>query len=119
MHQSEAPAVDAINLGGEGEISGVLNQQPPWALNPGWRSTTLGNPGKTIRQLEVEGHQFVIAPNDSLPFADESFDVVYTNGVPIDLTTHLGPGVQTSEIRRILKPCGIWIQDGRIGYRKP
>ena len=108
-----------VNLGGEGEVPGVLNQQPPWALSSGWRSTMIGNPGKTIRELKAEGHQFVIAPNDRLPYADESVDVVYTNGVPIDMTTHLGPGVQSSEIRRILKPGGIVIRDGRVWYRKP
>lgn len=108
-----------VNLGGESEVPGVLNQQPPWALNPGWRSTTIGNPGKTIRELEAEGHQFAIAPNDRLPFADESVDVVYTNSVPIDMTTHLGPGVQSSEIRRILKSGGIWVRDRRVRYRKP
>ncbi len=109
----------AVNLGGEGKIPGVLNQQPPWALNPGWRSTTIGNPGETIRDLEAEGHQFVIAPNDRLTFADESVDVVYTNSVPIDMSTHRGPGVQSSEIRRILKPEGVWIKSSRGWYRKP
>lgn len=109
----------AVNLGGEGEIPNVLNQQPPWALNPGWRSTTLGNPGKTIRELEAEGHQFIIAPNDQLPFADESFDAVYTNSVPVDRATHLGPGVQSSEIKRILTVGGIWIKNRRIWYCKP
>ena len=109
----------AVNLGGEGEIPGILNQQPPFALSTGWRSTTIGNPGKTIRDLEAEGHQFVIAPNDRLPFTDESVDVVYTSSVPIDMTTHLGPGVQSSEIRRILKPGGIWIKNRRVWFRKP
>jgi hypothetical protein len=111
--------VSAINLGGEGEIPNVLNQQPQWALNPGWRSTTIGNPGKTISELEAEGHQFVIAPNDRLPFADESVDVVYTNSVPIDVITWLGPGVQSSEIKRILSVGGIWIKNRRVCYRKP
>lgn len=109
----------AINLGGEGEVPGVLNQQPPWALNSGWWSTTLGNPGKTIRELEAEGHRFLIAPNERLPIADESVDVVYTDNVPLDVTTHLGPGVQSSEIRRILKPGGVWIKSRRVWYRKP
>ena len=109
----------AVNLGGEGEVPGVLNQQPPWALSPGWRSTTLGNPGKTISELEAEGYQFVIAPNDRLPFGDESVDVVYTNSVPIGITTHLGPGVQSSEIRRILKVGGRWIHNGVVRYIKP
>lgn len=108
-----------LNLGGEGEIPGVPNQQPPWALAPGWRSTTIGNPGKTIRELEAEGHQFIITPNDKLAIADESYDIVYTSSVPVDKTTYLGPGVQSSEIRRILKLGGIWIRDGRVWYRKP
>jgi hypothetical protein len=108
-----------VNLGGEGEIPGVINQQPPWALGPQWRSTTLGNPGKSIRQLEAEGHQFIIGLNDLLPFANDSIDAVYTNSVPIDVTTHLGPGVQSSEIRRILKSGGVWIKDGWVWYRKP
>lgn len=108
-----------INLGGEGEIPGVINQQPPCALAPGWRSTTIGNPGKTIPELEAEGNQFIITPNDKLRIADESHDIAYTSNVPIDKTTYLGPGVQSSEIRRILKPGGIWIRDRRVWYRKP
>jgi ubiquinone/menaquinone biosynthesis C-methylase UbiE len=110
----------AVNLGGEGEIPGVLNQQPPWALDPSWISATKNNSGKTIRELEAEGHQFIIAPNEQLPFADESVDIVYTNSVPIDRVTHKGPGVQTSEIWRILKPGGLWIaEEGTIIQRKP
>ena len=46
-------------------------------------------------------------------------DVVYTNDVPIDVTSWRGPGVQSSEIRRILKLGGIWIKDRRVWYRKP
>lgn len=108
-----------VNLGGEGEIPGVLNQQPPWASGPNWISTTPGNPGKTIRQLEAEGHQFVLAPNDALPFADESMDVVYTNSVRIGGHNHLGPYVQPAEVARILKSGGVWIHDGAVHYRKP
>ena len=69
---------------------------------------------KSVRQLEAEGHHFVIAPNDSLPFDDETFDAVYTNNVPIDIATQLGPGVQSTEIWRILKCGGVWIDDGLI-----
>jgi hypothetical protein len=46
-------------------------------------------------------------------------DLAITNGVPIDLTTHLGPGVQSSEIRRILRPGGTWVLDGLPHYTKP
>jgi hypothetical protein len=109
----------SVNLVGEGEIPGVPNQQPPWALHPSWQSTTVDNPGKTIRELEAEGHTFVIAPNESLPFADDSIDVVYSNSAPVDKVTHKGPGVQSSEIQRILKSGGVWIRDGVVWYRKP
>jgi SAM-dependent methyltransferase len=105
-----------VNLGGEGEIPGVLNQQPPFALWPSWFSWRQG--GKTLRELQSLGHHFVIADNTSLPFADESFDVVYTNSVPVDFNTLLGPGVQSSEIERILKPDGIWIRDGALEFVK-
>ena len=106
----------AINLGGEGEIPGVINQQGPWVLDPSWRSS---RDGKTLQELVNEGHDFLICPNDRLPFLDNSVDVVYTNGVPIDRTTWLGPGVQSSEIHRILKTGGQWIKDGTLEWTKP
>ena len=109
--------MNALNIGGEGEIPGVLNVQPPFALLPGWRSTTPGNPGKTVAELEAEGHQFLIAPNDALPFADGSADVVYTGSVPLDTDTRLGPGVYLAEIWRILEPGGRWVHTDPHGRR--
>lgn len=105
-----------VNLGGEGEVPGVLNQQPPLALRPSWRSQSR----ETIAQLVARGIPIVIAPNDRLPFADASVDIVFTNGVPID-TTHpyYGIGVQTSEVHRILRSGGLWIDDGRVRFRQP
>lgn len=105
-----------VNLGGEGEVSGVLNQQGPWVLDPAWRSS---RHGKTLQDLQAGGHQFVIADNTQLPSADGSVDEVFTNSVPIDSVTHLGPGVQSSEILRILKQGGRWIRDGLVAYVKP
>jgi hypothetical protein len=105
-----------VNLGGEGEVPGLLNQQGPWVLDPAWRSS---RGGKTLRELRALGHQFVIAHNKYLPFAAGSVDEVLTNFVPIDVTTHLGPGVQTSEIVRILKSGGCWLHNGMIAYTKP
>jgi hypothetical protein len=106
----------AINLGGEGEIPGVINQQGPWALAPNWFRS---RDGRTFRELVNDGHVFLICPNVPLPFPDESVDLVYTDSVPIDKNTHLGPGVQSSEIRRILKSGGEWIRDGVSHYKKP
>jgi hypothetical protein len=101
-----------INLGGEDEVPGVLNQQPPFALGPSWRSQD----GRTIAEMTAAGIPFVICANDALPFSDESHDEVYTRNVPID-TIHLyyGLGVQSSEIRRILKPGGRWIHTDSFG----
>jgi hypothetical protein len=97
-------------------VPGVINQQGPWVLNPAWRSS---RDGKTLADLLAQGHTFLIADNRTLPFASDSVDEVITNAVPIDQTTYLGPGVQSSEVVRILKPGGNWIHDGAIVYTKP
>jgi hypothetical protein len=106
-----------VNLGGEGEEPGVLNQQPPFALGPTWFSWRNG--GKTLRELAAAGMPFVIADNTILPFADNSVDEVITNGVPLDRNTKDGPGVQSTEVRRILKPGGRWLHNRRVKYVKP
>jgi hypothetical protein len=105
-----------VNLGGEGEVPGILNQQGPWALLPSWRSA---DGTKTLADLLADGHRFVISSNLHLPFANNSVDVVYTNSVPIDHMSLHGPGVQSSEVRRILKSGGVWINDGNVYYVKP
>src|SRR5947209_17810814 len=105
-----------VNLGGEGEVPGVWNQQGPWVLDSGWRSS---RHGKTLVQLRREGHVFVISSNLRLPFASGSVEVVITNGVPVDITTHLGPGVQSSEISRILRSRGYWLHNRKKRFTKP
>ena len=106
----------AVNLGGEGEIPGVLNQQAPNAASQKWRSVSRN----TLVELIAAGHHFLICPNDALTLPDECVDVVYTNNVPVDVTSAwFGPGVQSAEIRRILKPGGDWIRDGVPYYTKP
>lgn len=110
--------LNRINLGGEGEVRGVLNQQPPFALLPTWHSWRHG--GKTLKEVQALGIRFIIADNTNLPFADGSMDEVYTTNVPIDTVHRLyGPGVQSSEIRRILKPAGRWIHNWRVRYVRP
>jgi len=104
------------NIGGEGERVGVPNQQPPAALRPNWRSVT----GKTLAELTQAGHTFLICTNDAIALPDDSVDTVYTNNVPVDTTNAwFGLGVQSSEIRRILKSGGVWIRDGVPYYTKP
>ena len=98
-----------LNLGGEGEVPDVINQQGPWViLDPRWRSS---REGKTFAELVADGHVFLICDNTALPFPDEAVDAVYTNGVPVDRVSLLGPGVQSSEIKRILKRGGEWRYD--------
>lgn len=110
-------SIIAINLGGEGEIPGVINQQGPWVLNPVWRCS---RDGHTFQELVNDGHVFIICSNLTLPFPDASVDVVYTNGVPVDRSSLLGPGVQSSEIKRILKSGGQWVADyGATTWTKP
>jgi SAM-dependent methyltransferase len=106
----------AINLGGEGEEPGVINQQGPWALEPNWFCSV---DGRTFKELVAAGLVFLICPNLPLPFPDGTFDCVYTNSVPLDRPTPYGPGVQSSEIKRILKSGGEWIRDGVSYYTKP
>jgi hypothetical protein len=106
-----------INLGGEGEIPDVLNQQGPWVVRPGWRSS-LG--GLTLYALVQAGHSFLIADNLNLPLPDAAYDVVITNNTPPeDGFTNLGPTVQTSEIQRILRTGGRWVHNGQVKWVKP
>ena len=106
----------AINLGGEGEIPGILSQQRPHAMHPSWFAVST----ETVAELIADGHTFLICPNDAIALPDGCVDIVYTNSVPVDTTHPLyGPGVQTSEVHRILKSGGQWIRDGVLYFTKP
>lgn len=110
------PKSMVINLGGEGEVPGVINQQGAWVIDdPNWRSAF----GLSFAELVATGHVFLICPNDSLPFPDNAIDQVLTNNVPIDRVTPLGMGVQSSEIYRILKSGGTWFLDRQLHYTQP
>jgi hypothetical protein len=52
-----------INLGGEGEIPGVLNQQGRWVVTPGWYSSF----GNTFAAMVLAGHDFLCC--GQYPFA--------------------------------------------------
>ena len=80
----------------------------------GRRDSALPASGQSLFELQAVGNQFVIADNTALPFADGSVDTVITNSVPIDVDTWLAPGVQTSEVLRILAEDGIWINNGVV-----
>ncbi len=103
-----------VNLGGEGEVAGALNQQPPWFVTAS---------GAVNQQhflgLVAAGENYLICPNEALALPDECADVVHTNNVPLDVVTWREPGVQTSEIWRILKSGGQWIDNGQSQWTKP
>ncbi len=108
--------ITTINLGGEGEVPGVVNQQRPEALSVSWGSSMTG---QTLEELALQGHDFLICPNTQLPINDDSVDRVITNSVPIDQVVLGQYGVQSSEIRRILVSGGQWVHDGNVRYSKP
>jgi hypothetical protein len=113
---SQGRPITTINLGGEGEVPTVINQQRPAALSATWGSC---GAGLTLEQLALQGNDFLICPNVSLPINDDSVDRVITNSVPIDIVSLGQPGVQSSEIRRILVSGGQWVHDGILRYTKP
>jgi hypothetical protein len=108
--------ITTINLGGEGEVPDVVNQQRPAALSSAWASCLAG---ETLEQLAQQGHDFLICENVALPINDESVELVITNSVPIDTITLGQPGVQSSEIKRILVSGGQWVHDGEVRFTKP
>ena len=108
--------ITIINLGGEGEVRGVVNQQRPAVLSASWGACMTG---QTLEQLTQQGHDFLVCPNIQLPINDASVDTIITNSVPIDLIVLGQPGVQSSEIYRILASGGQWIHDGNVRYTRP
>jgi hypothetical protein len=108
--------ITTINLGGEGEVPGVVNQQRPAALYATWGASMTG---ETLEQLAIKGHDFLICPNTRLPLNDDSVDLVITNSVPIDAVVLGEPGVQSSEVHRVLAPGGQWVHDGNVRFTKP
>jgi hypothetical protein len=108
--------ITTINLGGEGKVPDVVNQQRPAALSSFWAASVTG---ETLEQLALKGHDFLICENTNLPSNDDSVDLVITNSVPIDTVSLGQPGVQSSEIRRILVSGGQWVHDGTVRFTKP
>lgn len=94
----------------------MLNQQGVWVLQPGWRSSRTG---QSLADLVQAGHTFLICDNTAIPLPDQSGNEVLTNNVPVDVATWLGPGVQSNEIRRILKSGGRWLHNRVVQSTKP
>jgi ubiquinone/menaquinone biosynthesis C-methylase UbiE len=97
-------------------VPDVLNQQPRGVVRSTWLSSVTG---KSFVDLIGDGLDILVCDNTALPFPDDTFDDVITNAVPVDTVSVLGPGVQTSEVQRILKPGGRWVHDGVVVWTKP
>ncbi len=102
-----------VNLGGEGEEPGVRNQQPEWVpTDPSWRSQR----NEPWPQFAARVPDVDYVPNDLSAYPAESFDVVYTCSVPIDCPGVRGrPGLKSSDIKRILKSGGRWVNTEPLG----
>ena len=109
------PTQTRLNLGGEGEEPDVINQQPEWVPTPAHWTTA----GPHLGPLIVAGEAFLFCRNTELSFPDGTVDYVFSNNVPIDIQTWLGPGVQSSEVRRVLRSGGEWRHNGVVVYSKP
>jgi hypothetical protein len=105
-----------LNLGGEGEESDCINQQPPWVD----LCDSISRNGQPLRSLTYARVPVLFCDNTCLCFPDSVVDSIITNGVPVDQgATWLGPSVSSIEIKRVLKSGGTWYNDGVLVYRKP
>jgi len=104
-----------LNLGGEAEEPKVINQQPDWVTSPPhWVQVS-----HHLAPLIAGGEPFLFCRNTDLPFPDGSVGMIISNNVPVDINTWLGPGVQSSEVHRVLRSGGQWRHNGQIVYTKP
>lgn len=65
-----------------------------------------------IMENEISGINLVCGSGETLPFPDESFDIVYTNAVMI----HMDKPKAIKEIRRVLKPGGVAVMVEPMKY---
>ena len=103
----------AINLAGEGEVAGIANQNLRVILDPAWRTSAEGLTLSELRALPST-RGIVISTNEALPFRSDFFRTVFANSAPVGGTTVLGPGIQLSEVARILRSGGRFIYNGRV-----
>ena len=115
-HDQSSPMPFIVNLGGEGEESGALNQQPGTRFSRDRQ--VVRNPDRTFGDQVDSGHDFLLCLNTCVSLPDGCADCILTNGVPVYphnetvSQTFLGPVVMQSEIARLLKSDGVWLDNG-------
>ena len=85
----------------------------------GDESSPLGTGWHPLDSAYRQRRAVSVCRNTDLPFPDGTVDRVVSNNVPIDIKTWLGPGVQSSEVHRVLRSRGQWRHNGVIVYTKP
>ena len=63
--------------------------------------------------LVAGGIDFLLCPNDRIPLPDGCADEILTNDCPIEGRVAVRSPVRRSEIRRLLKPGGRWLDNGK------
>lgn len=103
-HFCAMPALKILDFGcGTGVTEAHLRQHFPQAVITGVDSSA-----ESIRlacQQDIEAVTFIHSDAAVLPFADECFDLIYTNGTMHHIPTERRPAV-LADLRRILKPAG-------------
>lgn len=92
-----------LNVGGEGEEKCCVQINLPWVMEQGENFVASRNGEKIGVKGIKEAGPLVVCDTQHLPFKDGAFSEVVANGVPIDVETHLGPGYDLSELKRVCK----------------
>jgi ubiquinone/menaquinone biosynthesis C-methylase UbiE len=103
-HLCDLPDLNILDFGcGTGTTEICLRQHFPHAVITGVDSSA-----ESIRmacQQEIESVTFIHSDAAALPFADECFDLIYTNGTIHHIPAEMRPAV-LADLRRVLKPAG-------------
>jgi RHS repeat-associated protein len=98
----------SINIGGEGEIPDAININTDLILDPNFVASRDGT--TTIRDMQSRGQQFIAYDGSRLPIRSSSCCTVFTKSIPPYVKTQL-----FLEIRRVLKPNGVWVDYQFVG----
>jgi hypothetical protein len=101
-----------INLGGEGESPGYVNQNYPGVRAPNYRVARTGQTlHDLINYLRGRSEYLVISSNERLPFRSECACEVRTIGTTVDKIDLLSklPGIQSREAMQLIAPGGRYV----------
>ena len=92
---------------GRWTIAAARRGYRPIGIDPSFEAIVAAR--RIARQLKVDA-RYVVADARRLPFADETFDVVFSYGV-LQHFSKADVGISVDDVRRVLKPDGYsWVQ---------